>query len=128
MLRRTVPALAMLTLAACAGAGPQGTSPKGPRATITRQEIEDAHVQDAYEAVRRLRPQMLVTHGPASLNSPGAGQPQVYVDGVPMGGLDALSSIRPEQVKEIRWISPADATTRYGTNHTGGVIEVITIH
>ncbi len=129
MLRRMLgPVLAGLAIAACASAPSQGTRPKGARDTITRQEILDANVQDAYEAVRRLRPQMLTTHGSVSIRSPGADQPIVYVDGVRMGGLDALSSIRAEQVMEIRWISPSDATTRYGTDHTGGVIEVITVH
>ena len=48
------------------------------------------------------------------------------MNGIPMGGLDALSSISVNMVKDIKFLTPSEATTMYGTNNMGGVIEVRT--
>jgi hypothetical protein len=48
----------------------------------------------------------------------------IYVNGMRAGPLEALRSISAVDVQEIRYISAADATTRWGTGHSGGVIEV----
>jgi hypothetical protein len=45
--------------------------------------------------------------------------------GVRMGGLEELHSIRAADVESIRFINARDATTRWGTGHMGGVIEVL---
>ena len=41
-----------------------------------------------------------------------------------MGGLDQLDNISINSVKEIKFLPSAEATTMYGTNNMGGVIEI----
>jgi hypothetical protein len=60
------------------------------------------------------------------MSSTGGGGIMVYVDGVRRGGLDVLQSIGIEQVGELRFLDANDATTRYGTGHVYGAIEVRT--
>jgi len=50
----------------------------------------------------------------------------IYVDGLRMGGPEALDNLQPNDVQELRFISAADATTLYGTDHAGGIIQVTT--
>ena len=42
------------------------------------------------------------------------------------GGVEELRSIRAEHVVEIRYMSASEATTRFGTGYTGGLILVTT--
>jgi hypothetical protein len=51
--------------------------------------------------------------------------PVVFLDGVRAGDLQALERFRVEDVEELRYHSARDATTRWGTGYSGGVIEVI---
>ena len=50
----------------------------------------------------------------------------IYVDGQRFGGSGTLSRISINTIKEIRFHSASEATQRWGTDHSGGVIEVIT--
>jgi len=50
----------------------------------------------------------------------------VYVDEISYGNLNSLSNLNSIQIREIRFIKAADATTRWGTGHAGGVILVTT--
>jgi hypothetical protein len=71
---------------------------------------------------------MLRSRGVISPNDPNgeATMPKVYVDNVSYGNVESLSNINSSQIKEIRYIKATDATTQWGTGHTGGVILVIT--
>ena len=40
--------------------------------------------------------------------------------------INVLSLIATMHIKEIRYLSATDATQRWGTDHAGGVIEVVT--
>jgi hypothetical protein len=97
---------------------------------ITSEELATAtDVTNAYDAVLHLRPQFLQSRGNTSMNeesSPG-GQPLpiVFLDGQRFGGVETLRNIPLSNVKEIHFISAADATTRWGTGYANGVIEVI---
>jgi len=75
------------------------------------------------DAIRRLRPDWLRVRGATSTAS-GASI-VVYVDGIRVGGTEALGSMSIEGVVELRRLSPTDATTRWGTGHSAGAIEVI---
>ena len=50
----------------------------------------------------------------------------VYVNEVRLGMVEDLRTIPTTQVQEIRYISATDATQRWGTGHSSGVIQVIT--
>jgi hypothetical protein len=109
-----------------AGATQQSTArPHGSRDRITQDELANLDVQNALQAVQRLRPQFLQTRGGAtqSINS-GPVDIVVYVDQTKMGGPSVLSQIPISDVKEIQYLNAADATQRYGTGHAAGAIIV----
>lgn len=51
----------------------------------------------------------------------------VFVDEVRFGELGSLSRISSLNIESIVFINPLDATTRYGTGYTAGIIRVNTI-
>jgi len=112
-------------LSACAGAS--NTSRGAPRRVgdlITRAELDNAQAPDLHQAIQRLRPNWLHSRGPVSLQSPDAGNVLVYLDDTRLGGIEALSNLQPAEVLEIRRLSAADATSRWGVGHAGGAILV----
>ena len=106
------------------------------RPTLQRDEISNAEIvaglsryKTAYDIVLALRPTMLVSRSMALRQSgmtlwesdPGI---KVYLDGIRYGGVESLITIPASTVREVRWLSAIDATTRYGTGHTAGAITV----
>ncbi len=132
--------LMAITLAACAGsgapaAGAAGTGAAAPRPVrgglnlITNAEIETAgnDVLSAFELVLRLRPGMMRARNQTAGN---VGEGNVfgviaYADEVRLGDVEQLRTVMRGTVREIRFISATDATTRWGTGHSNGVIQVI---
>ena len=106
-----------LGLAGCAAAGGAGMGGGSANELLAEDFTPDMQVLTLYQAVQRLRP--------AWLRGRGGQSPRVYVDGVMRGGLDELEALRVDQVQGAERMSPSDATTRYGTDHGGGVIFVI---
>lgn len=87
--------------------------------------LAEQPVTNAYDAVQRLRPRWLVERGPSTLNA--SGNPVVvYVDNHRLGNVDELRNLAIQLIAEIRYRDAADATTRYGTGHASGAIEVTT--
>jgi hypothetical protein len=135
-MHSSIKLLAMVALAACsssnaaekastpAGPTPAATAPGRPsRDLITRAQIDATPSQDAFELVQRLRPEYLRERGQSSITR-GPALPVVYMDGVRRGGPEMLKTIRSSEIEEIRFISATDATTRWGTEHTAGAIEI----
>ncbi|MBT3737706.1 MAG: TonB-dependent receptor plug domain-containing protein [Candidatus Marinimicrobia bacterium] len=108
-----------LVFAACSNGGTVNEKKTvKPRYYIPNEEIQTIiGVNNVYDIVSRSRPVWLRGRG---------AEPSVYMNGIPMGGLDALSSISVNMVKDIKFLTPSEATTMYGTNNMGGVIEVRT--
>ena len=129
VFRAAVSILAVAVTAGCASGGTSGSSaPRHAQNVITADELETVDVNDAYQAVQRLRPQFLTsTRGPTRMRS-GAGTAeagiQVYLNDQRVGGVTALQQIPKNDVKEIRFLSASEATTRYGTGNTSGAIVV----
>lgn len=126
----------VLAIAACASspAGSPGATQQsapssrahGSRDVITEEELARVDVQTALDAVRRLRPNFLQTHGGKSSSiTQGPQDVVVYVDNTRMGGPSALSQIQITDVKEIQYLNGPDATQRFGTGHGSGAIIVI---
>ncbi len=135
MKRREVLALgAMLALSACGGGGggasaaQTGSAPKrGGANVILESEIGPSGATNAMDVIQRLRPSMLRGRGSAGMEGGSSAQQiVVYVDGIKAGGLEALSPISAISIKEIRFLSAADATTRFGTGTPAGAILVTT--
>jgi len=99
---------------------------------ISVEEIDQIRneVADAYELVKRLRPQFLRSRGAASFGNAASGRSTPYakivVDGIGRGDLATLKQIPAMHVIEIHYLSAADASTRYGTGYDGGAIEIKT--
>jgi hypothetical protein len=53
------------------------------------------------------------------------GLPTLYVQNMRVGSVNGLRDFRMEGIKEMRYISGLNATTRWGVGNTSGVIEVI---
>lgn len=121
MARSLLIPLCLAALAACAGSASQS---RGSSDILTREEISASGATTAYEAVVQLRPAFLRARGARSMRDPTPLTPVVYVNDMRHGGIDVLMSIRVEEIDEIRYIGAADATTRWGTGHSGGVIQV----
>lgn len=120
MPRKGLILIVAAAMAACATAG----EARGSSAVLTRDEIRASTAMTAYEAIVQLRPAFLRARGARSIRDPSPNAPVVYVNDMRHGDLDVLRSIRVEEIDEIRFISAADATTRWGTGHAGGVIQV----
>jgi hypothetical protein len=112
----------MLGMAACAAAsgGPMRSSN-----VLTREELESVQVSSVYDAVQRLRPQWM-SHPLAPTGQPGSNPILVYIDRQQAGTLDELRHLTVDQVEMLEFVSASDATTRYGTGHASGIIEVTT--
>jgi hypothetical protein len=100
---------------------------------ISRAEIDAENTQfaTAYDLVKALRPTMLVTRDIAPPLPPSAVPWQrrgirIVLDGQDFGGVESLTMIPATTVLDVRWLSPLDATTRYGTGHTNGAIVITT--
>ena len=123
-MRRTrfLSLLAVVILgSACASSGQPGQSrPRRSSNLITAEELSELSVSSAYEAVQRLRPAWLQARGRSGL-------PVVYRNNTRWGSDPrSLESIQIDVIREMRFLSASDATTRYGTGFTGGVILVVT--
>ena len=95
---------------------------------LHRDEIEDRGGNDltAMALIRRLRPAWLRARGQDSLTDPGATYPVVYLDEIRHGGLETLHQIPAAEILSMRFFGSADATTRWGTGHPSGAINVVT--
>ena len=93
---------------------------------IDRVEIESVRVNNAHEAVVRLRPEFLRRRGASAASDPNGGLATVYLDGVRQGGPDMLFSIPAGAILEIRYVTAIAAGGALGPFHRGGVIWVRT--
>jgi hypothetical protein len=118
----------VVTLVACGGA--RHYAPERDRNLITAEEIATVRVTTAYDVVARLRGEFLKTRGPVSATLGRAVQRPpvtVFIDGVEAGTVERTLHLIPSiDVVEIRLYRAGDAATKYGSRHSGGVIEVST--
>ena len=116
-----------LVVVGCGGGGSgtaaqptsEARSPRGSANLITEADIRATSYQNALEIVENLRPAMMRPR-------PGGGPVMLYLDDVKMMDLNGLTTVPAGRIKEIRYISAQDATTRWGTGHASGVILVTT--
>ena len=129
-----VGALVSLVVTACVPPAPTSGATRVVRSPseIHPAEIEAAlgRLETAYDIVSTLRPGMLVSRDikdrPRSGTATWSGTfgIKVYLDGIRYGGVESLATIPANTVLEVRWLSALDATTRYGTGHSAGVVSV----
>ena len=113
--------------ASLSGGGPRAEAPtRGNSSLIVRAELDNFQGLSAWEAVDVLRrrwtsPRRGTTFGGTSVYA------NVVVDGTVRGTLGELNRLNVDNIETMRYLSPADATTKYGTGFLGGIIEVSTI-
>jgi len=94
---------------------------------VRGDELNRAGVISLYEALERVRPEML--RGPGSPNAHGEmSRPSVRLNGVRAGAPDVLKLVQVAEVMDVRYRRPATALTMYGStcDCVGGIIEVTT--
>ncbi|MDP1892499.1 MAG: hypothetical protein Q8K55_16560 [Gemmatimonadaceae bacterium] len=110
--------------AACSSNPAPSNRPRFDAALITREQILEGQFTNAYDAVKILRGSWLNTVRPESFRYPAA--VQVYLDGVRVGDISALSTVQTLPVQYIRYYNAQDATSRWGMDHGAGAIYVST--
>lgn len=90
---------------------------------ISLEEIQmTTDVRDAYELIRRLRPQFLQVRATGTGGRTKPVDLLVWVNGAERGSLETLRSIPAHAVLEIRKLSAADAVTQYGKDQNGVIL------
>jgi hypothetical protein len=137
LTRTFVLGAALVGAAGCASSGTAGQA-GGPQTTtvssstqrkdpnvITEAELSSRSALTARQVIEQLRPQFLRTRGTTTLGGAGTSDViWVYFDGTRMGTIEVLNNIGAHEVREIRYLSPSEATNRYGTGHVQGAILV----
>ena len=141
--------LASLALATVVASGEaQQKKVKRDKKLITAEEVSEAAVNNAYEAVQKLRSDWLrqgqrqmTVYGRSERGgeSPRAGRETgslgdasesrgiklaVFVDGTELGGVEELQRIQSNRIEEMRFLSGSDAQQQYGSRYGAGVIQV----
>ena len=75
-----------------------------------------------YDAVDRLKPQWLRARGGARSAQPVV--VNVYLGGQQMGDISFLRSMQVDDVAAVQFFTASEASTRWGSHNTGGVIAV----
>ena len=104
--------------------------PGGNPSVITTEQIANSSAANAYDLIHGIRPIWLRSRGqntldPSQLTSTST-YAAVFVDGQRYGDINSLRSMSVYEIRQIRFLSGSDATTKYGTGYPAGVIEVIT--
>jgi hypothetical protein len=110
---------------ACASA----TAKSGPHRAanlITAEEIAGTSTSNAFEAVEKLRPDFLHSHG-TNLSRSDSGLPDVYLGVARYGDVNSLRNIPAMEVLEIRFYKGAEAATKFGMQNPSGINGVIEV-
>ena len=109
-----------LAMPACAHSGESGGSSGGSsRTVLVAEDVELGSLQDVYQIIQRHRSLWLRGRG-------ALGPPIVYLNGQRRGGIQTLHDIPANDFFQAQLLSPAEATSLYGTGHAAGVISVET--
>jgi len=114
------------SMAGCANSPPPNEASRSDANRITRAEMEQARYASLYEVVQSLRGRWLVTRGPKTLMGAPT-EVQVLVDDMRMGGVDALRSLKTDNVVAISFVDPVAAAQRWGGKFAQGTI-IVTTH
>ena len=98
------------------------------RTRLTSEEIRATTSGRVYtsifDIIQAERPEWLGLRGVRSMESED--DIVVYLDGIPVGGMEVLRRARPEAVEAVVYLSPTEAQTRFGMGHTYGAILLTT--
>ena len=112
-------------LVACTSAASTRDRRQGDQNLLAAAEIERTNAGTLHDAIQLLRPHFLFSRGRSSLRTPNSQRPTVIVNSVPQASFESLRAISARDVEYVRFLSAAEATTRFGTGYITGVIEVV---
>jgi hypothetical protein len=125
IIQATMMAVLIVVLDACATSrtASSDAAPTSRRDIITREEIQKAQWPNAHELVRNLRPQWLQLRGRDTINGE-PGVVQVVMDGVRVGGIEALRTLPLGGIAYLQYFDAITASQRWGTGFGQGAIFV----
>jgi hypothetical protein len=99
---------------------PMRTATGGSRANmLTTEEIRRSNITNVFDLVSTLRPRWMQTRGSDSFQQPSV--VQVYVDNTRLSaGLAGLRDLASLAVNRIEFVSPIDASARWGPRPRAG--------
>ena len=116
-------AVLLLIATACSSGKTRKDEVRRSRSIVTSVEIETTSASNAYEAIQILRPHLLQRQLSArhnvSLTEGANTKAVVYLDEVRFGDFRSLEQISVFSIKQIEYISPSEATLKFGTGHSG---------
>ena len=94
---------------------------------ISKDELQapDITSRDALTAIRHLRPNFFVYHGPTTPNDPTAGVAQISENYGPLRPVQDLKAMNTFTFVEVRYYNAEAATARFGLNANGGPVIVL---
>jgi hypothetical protein len=117
-------------LSACASSGTATTRSSGSPDKLSKAQLDESGAPSAYDAVVRLRPKWLSPPGltMTGLQNSQTAQVVVYLDGIRMGGTDALRQINTSSVVSMEFLSPTRAATVVRDLGSGAAVSVIMVN
>lgn len=122
---------AVLCLAIACASGGTSAAVRQNTSVISTEEITSSGATNAYEVIQKLRPNFLRTRGAVhgapvgGTNNLEAVDLVVYLNENRIGGSDQLRQISTTEISEIRYFSASEATTKWGTGHSAGAIQIV---
>ena len=113
-LQFAAPVAAVVLLSSCASQPGQRLSPLRSYTQFSEMQIDAVAPITAYDAVLRLRPTALNPAGGTSF------EPTVYLDNLRLGGPEELTRISAIDIVGIRFLTPIEASARFGPTSRGG--------
>lgn len=108
-------------LSGCAAGEARGTA--SDSRVLTLDELESISVSTAWDVLEQLRPLWLRTTGPRSRSARLVTEVVVVTDGQYFGNLNSLRSIPAAGIREMRYLSGAEATNAYPGLASGRHVE-----
>lgn len=122
-------AIMLIAIASACSQGPPaetGANPSNVSSAnfITAAEIDQTQAASAYDAIVKLRGNFLSNRGKTTILGKETPLPNVYMDGMPVGGVEQLKNISAKQIASIR-LYRAWESGKFGSGNSGGVIEIV---
>ncbi len=117
--------LFLLLVGIACTAGGRDPSPSRLPDVIDLEEIHASSASNVWDLIHQVRPNWLRSRGPSSLRDPAPVYPVVYLGDMSYGPLETLRGFSIIGVQEIRFIGATTATTRFGSGHAGGIIQLL---
>jgi outer membrane cobalamin receptor len=133
-----VPFVSFVLLGSCASSGPGTTATsdrleRGEGQIVTEEEIAKSGARTVWEVLQvtvhnitfnRGQPTRITRRGRSSVVLDDG--PRILMDGVALTDYTVLARMPASDVQSIEVLGAIEATTLYGTNHSGGVIRIHT--